>query len=141
MLCTFALVLPQGWCCLLPVQAASVVAAPQKAETPRPSCPHCSHVTPPAPQDASTTEQTGAPDAAATHSSHPQPAQPAPCECSERQSTPQRASSDWTPDLALPAFVLVVDVVGADLASHVTGATEFHFSQPSLQLLHCVWLC
>jgi hypothetical protein len=46
-----------------------------------------------------------------------------------------------SPDLGVPLLVAILDNAGAIRAALAASALEYHFADPPLQLLHCVWLC
>jgi hypothetical protein len=119
------LVLPQGWCCFLPVPTACPEQTPAKAA----DCCPCKE---------GTKQKPATPKPAPTQ----EPAKPFKtcCYCQPATFTEPRSEKvhlDFGP--AVPLIASTFDAAPAGTADLTTCV--YLSDSPPLQLLHCVWLC
>ena len=125
----FLLVLPQGWCCFLPVPTVCTDQALAKTT----DCCHCSNSAQQKPEASDDVKQE-------PKAPTPEPVKPVTC-CCQPDALAGPNGENVRLDLG-PAVPLIA--TAPDLASvGNAGQTSFgsHSHSPPLQLLHCVWLC
>ncbi len=123
----FFLVLPQGWCCFLPVPTACPDQAPAKTA----DCCHCS-------QSVTQEQEKQEPEAPARS---PEPVKPVKTCCCQPDTLAgpngEKVQLDLGP--AVPFIATAPEL--APVGSPGRTSFGFHSHSPPLQLLHCVWLC
>jgi len=131
--CSFILVLPPGWCCMIPLPAPAQEGEDDtqqdKQNTPKPSpcCGCCC--------------QAKAKAADPQAPSQPEPPPAGKCPCDERHSTAPSSPKTFAGDLlgALPLDLLDLTFCWSGAGETVTPRTASVVAP--LQLLHCLWLC
>lgn len=115
----FLLVLPQGWCCVLPMQAGETLAPVPEAK----SCCHAKTAQPKTPAQQE------------------EPVRPVPsCCCEADYAAPEVAKVASPEYFALLSWALVdIDVIATPAVA--ANAAELPIFIPPLRLLHCLWLC
>ena len=114
--CSLPLVLPAGWCCLLPLRAATPDAPPKA----RPCCCHCT-----------------APEKTAPACPRPLPIGSGKCPCADRHTTAPDNPQSLACDLSLPAPVVVAALTPA--CARARDAVGFDLPPPTdlvIALLH-----
>lgn len=123
--CAFALTLPSGWCCLLPLQTAQAAAVQEDA----PCC-------------CRDTSESARPACCSGESSHPEPSIPIvkACCCSTPLSLPPANVAPNQPE----ATALLVFSDGASSTATAIADQKLDDFSPlscSLHLFQCVWRC
>jgi hypothetical protein len=113
LICSLILVLPPGWCCLVPVRSAEGATARRCC-----GCPHCRRPDP-APK--------------------PAPVKPHECPCFDRQFTPPTGPQTLPAGAAMMAPLPPFEPAPAE--SLRLDRAAVHLADPPLHLTHCTWLC
>jgi len=127
--CSLNLVLPAGWCCIF-----EPVASQQKENADAPQCPTCCG-------HCKSACRAESPNHTETPAPAPKPTAPVECPCTWRYTTAPKTVTPINCDLCLSITEIVFDIKPSVVGPIGPSDAAFSLSSPSLQTLHCNWLC